>query len=139
MYDSLIQFIRERFASDGAITLHEPRFWGNEKKYVSEAISSGFVSSVGEHVIHFEEEIAALIGTDFAVAAVNGTAALHISLILAGAESGDEVVTQSLTFVATCNVMSYAGLNPVFVDVDRETLGMSPQALQQWFDKNALP
>lgn len=136
MYDALIQFIRERFPGDAAIALHEPHFWGNEKKYVSEAISSTFVSSVGEHVIRFEEEIAALIGTDFAVAAVNGTAALHISLILSGAESGDEVVTQPLTFVATCNAMSYAGLNPVFVDVDRETLGMSPLALQQWLDEN---
>lgn len=136
-YDRVIDHIQGLFGTKDFIPLHRPLFEGREKDYVCDAIDSSFVSTAGEFVSEFEEEIAALIGTDFAIAAVNGTAALHISLILSGAESGDEVVTQPLTFVATCNAMSYIGLNPVFVDVDRQTLGMSPQSLQQWLDENA--
>jgi len=136
MYQDVISFIQSTFQTTEFIPLHEPRFVGNEKKYLKECIDSTFVSSVGKFVDRFEQDIAAYTGAKYAVATVNGTAALHVSLVLCGVEYGDEVITQPLTFVATCNAISYCGAKPVFVDVDKDTLGMSPNALRIFLEKN---
>jgi len=116
--------------------LHEPRFLGNEKKYLNECIDSTFVSSVGKFVDEFENKIASYTGAKYAVATSNGTSALHISLILANVERDDEVITQPLTFVATCNAISYCNASPVFIDVDKDTMGMSPVALESFLKAN---
>lgn len=137
MFDVLIQLIREQYRSNGVIPLHAPVFSGQERAYVAEAIESTFVSSVGEFVDRFERNIAAYTGSPLAVATVNGTAALHIALQLAGVNPRELVITQPLTFVATCNAIAYCGAEPVFVDVDRHTMGLSPAALAAWLDENA--
>lgn len=129
-HQDIINFIRGIYQTREFIPLHEPRFIGNEKAYVIDCIDSTFVSSVGKYVDRFEQMMAEYTGAKYAVATVNGTAALHIALKLAGVNQGDEVITQSLSFVATCNAISYCGSKPVFVDVDRETLGMSPDSLR---------
>jgi perosamine synthetase len=118
--------------------LHEPCFVGNEWTYLKECLDSTFVSSVGKFVDRFEILLAEYTGAKRAVAVVNGTAALHISLLLAGVRAGDEVITQPLTFVATCNAVSYLGATPIFVDIDRDTLGLSPAALKQWLNQNVV-
>jgi len=136
-YNAIVKFIREKFNSpEGFIPLHEPRFNGNEKKYLNECIDSTFVSSVGEFVTRFEEMIAKFTGAKHAIAAVNGTAALHIALLLSDVKSEDEVITQALTFIATANAIAYTGAKPVFVDVDRATMGLSPKALEKFLSKN---
>lgn len=137
MSEQLISFIRDYFRSDEFIPLHAPVFTGKEKIYVSDTIDSTFVSSVGAYVDRFEQDMASYTGAPKSVATVNGTAALHVSLKLAGVDPGDLVITQPLTFVATCNAVAYCGAEPVFVDVDRHTLGMSPAALQVWLEENA--
>lgn len=133
-----ISFVREIYQTEEFIPLHEPRFIGNEKKYVSDTIDSTFVSSVGEYVNRFEKEFAEYTGSKFAVATVNGTAALHISLLVGGVQPGDEVITQSLTFVATCNAISYCGATPVFVDVDLDTLGLSPDSMRYFLENSTI-
>tara|TARA_R100000306_G_scaffold3301_1_gene6128 strand:+ start:14005 stop:15150 length:1146 start_codon:yes stop_codon:yes gene_type:complete len=135
--DQLIQFVREYFGTKEFIPLHAPVFPGREKEYVADTIESTFVSSVGTYVDRFEEDVAAYTGSAKAVATVNGTAALHIALKLAGVEAGDLVITQPLTFVATCNSIAYCNAEPVFIDVDRETLGLSGEALEAWLEENA--
>lgn len=137
MNEQLISFIRDYFGTSDFIPLHAPVFSGREKDYVVDTIDSTFVSSVGAYVDRFEQGMASYTGAPRAVATVNGTAALHIALRLAGVESGDLVITQPLTFVATCNAIAYCGAEPVFVDVDRHTLGLSPQALETWLEDNA--
>lgn len=137
MFSALIDFIREQYRSSDFIPLHAPVFSGHERQYVVDTIESTFVSSVGAHVDRFERDMAAYTACARAVATVNGTAALHIALKLAGVESGDLVITQPLTFVATCNAIAYCGAEPVFVDVDRHTLGLSPQALDHWLSEHA--
>ncbi len=135
--EKIIEFIKDTFNTNEFIPLHEPRFIGNEKKYLNDCIDSTFVSSVGAYVDRFEKEFAEYIGSHFAVATVNGTAALHISLLLAGVEQDDEVITQPLTFIATCNAIAYQKAHPVFIDVDRETMGLSPVALLAFLNKHA--
>ncbi len=137
MFDALIRFIREQYRSDGFIPLHAPVFSGHERDYVSDTIASTFVSSVGAYVDRFEHDMAAYTGSPRAVATVNGTAALHIALKLAGVQPGEQVITQPLSFVATCNAIAYCNAEPVFVDVDRHTLGLSPDALETWLADNA--
>jgi aminotransferase in exopolysaccharide biosynthesis len=137
MYKAIVSRIREIYGTNAFIGLHEPKFLGNEKKYLLDAIDSTYVSSVGEYVNRFEAMICKLSGASHAVAIVNGTAALHISMIIAGVEPGDEVITQALTFVATANAIRYCGADPVFVDVDRDTLGLSPVALENFLEQNA--
>lgn len=134
--DSFIALVRETFG-EGFIPLHRPVFEGNEKQYLVDCIDSNFVSSVGARVTEFEERIAAFCGSKFAIATVNGTAALHAALILAGVEPGDEVLSQALTFIATCNAISYIGAIPVFIDVDEDTMGMSPTSLRRWLEANS--
>jgi perosamine synthetase len=134
---SVVDFIRDTFKTDSFIPLHEPRFLGNEKKYLNECIDSTFVSSVGKFVDDFESQIANYTGAKYAIATSNGTSALHISLLISGVESGDEIITQPLTFVATCNAINYCNASPIFIDVDRDTMGMSPVALQNFLIENA--
>lgn len=133
--DKTISFIQDTFHTKDFIPLHAPYFGGNEKKYLNETIDSTFVSSVGAFVNKFEEDFAKFTGSKFAVACVNGTNSLHIALILAGVKSEDEVLSQSLTFIATANAISYIGAQSVFIDVDRDTMGMSPKALQSFLEK----
>ena len=138
MYEDTIDFIRSIYGSKRVIPLHEPRFIGNEKKYLNDCIDSTFVSSTGKFVDEFEEKIAKYTGAKYAVATSNGTSALHIALLLANVAKNDEVITQPLTFVATCNAISYCGANPIFIDVDKETMGLSPLSLQAYLKKNAF-
>lgn len=135
-FHSIVDFIRAIYGP-AFIPLHRPVFEGNERQYLIDCIDSNFVSSVGAKVTEFEQQIAAFTGAKYAVATVNGTAALHVALQLVGVQQGDEVITQALTFIATCNALSYAGAHPVFVDVDRDTLGMSPAALRKFFVQHA--
>ena len=133
--DDTVNFIRSVYKTDD-IYLHEPRFVGNEKKYLLETIDSTFVSSVGPFVDQFEGEISKLTDTKRAVAVANGTCALQISLELAGVKSEDEVLTQALTFVATANSISYLKATPIFIDVDLDTMGLSPKALKEFLVQN---
>lgn len=134
--NNIIDFIKKTFNTNEFIPLHEPRFIGNEKKYLNDCIDSTFVSSVGKYVDTFEKEFAKKVGSKFAIATVNGTAALHISLLIADVKKDDEVITQPLTFIATCNAISYIGAKPIFVDVDLETMGLSPESLKNFLEKN---
>ena len=137
IFSEFVDFVRELYGTTEFIPLHAPRFEGNEKTYLLDTIDSTFVSSVGEYVTKFESAIAEYMGAKFAIATVNGTAALHVALKLGGVRHGDEVITQSLTFVATSNAVRYCGADPVFLDVDRETLGMSPYSLEEFLVENA--
>lgn len=132
----ITDFIKKTFNTGEFIPLHEPRFIGNEKNYLNDCIDSTFVSSVGAYVDRFEKEFAQYVGSKYAIATVNGTAALHVSLLLAGVQAEDEVITQPLTFVATLNAITYIGAKPVFVDVDRDTLGLSPKILEEFLTEN---
>jgi len=134
---SVVDFIRSVYKTDSFIPLHEPKFIGNEKKYLNECIDSTFVSSVGKFVDRFELEIAKYTCAKYAIATSNGTSALHIALLVSGVESGHEVITQPLTFVATCNAISYCNAKPVFIDVDKDSMGMSPIALEIFLKENA--
>lgn len=119
------------------IPLHRPIFEGNERQYLVECVNSNFVSSVGQKVGEFEDMLAEFTGSKHAIATVNGTAALQVSIELAGVRPGDEVITQALTFIATCNAISYSGANPLFIDVDLDTMGLSPLALKGFLEENA--
>lgn len=140
MFKDIVNFIREHYgASDSqTVMLHPPTFVGKEKKYLNECIDSTFVSSVGPFVDRFERDIEAYTGARKAVVCVNGTNALHMAMLLAGVERDDEVITQALTFIATCNAVSYIGAHPVFIDVDLDTMGLSPVALDNWLSLNAV-
>ncbi len=136
-YSDFTGFVREIFGDkEGFIILHDPRFIGNERKYLMDAMDSNFVSSVGEYVGKFEQAVAEYTGSNYAVAAVNGTAALHICLLLSGVKADEEVITQPVSFIATCNAITYTGARPVFVDVDRDTMGMSPEKLESFLKEN---
>lgn len=133
--DQFIEFVRDQYKTMDFIPLHEPRFHGNEKKYVMETLDSTFVSSVGFYVDKFEEMITDISQTERAVAVVNGTAALQVALRLAGVKQGDEVLTQALTFVATANAIAYNNARPVFLDVDLDTMGLSPKAVEVFLEE----
>ncbi len=137
MYSQVTDFVHQLFGTEETVPLHAPLFIGNEKKYLNECIDTTFVSSVGKFVDRFEEEIVAYTGAQKAVVCVSGTNALHMAMMLVGVEREDEVLTQALTFIATCNAISYIGAHPVFIDVDMETLGLSPNAVKAWLEKNA--
>ncbi len=137
IFDDIVSVIKEVFPGREFIPLHAPVFPGNERKYILDAIDSTYVSSVGAYVNKFERMMCSITGASHAVAIVNGTNALHLALILAGVERDDEVLSQSLTFIATCNAISYLSARPVFIDVDKDTLGLSPDSLKQFLDKNA--
>ena len=136
-YNQITDFIHQLFGTEETVPLHAPLFIGNEKKYLEECIDTTFVSSVGKFVDRFEADMAAYTGATKAVVCVSGTNALHMAMMLAGVERDDEVLTQALTFIATCNAISYIGAHPVFIDVDMETLGLSPKSVKDWLIKNA--
>lgn len=137
MHNKLIKFVRDTYATDDFIPLHVPTFSGNEKAYVNQTIDSTFVSSVGQYVNDFEAHIERFTGAGKAVATVNGTAALHTALYMAGVQAGDLVITQALTFVATCNALFHMGAQPVFVDVSKVSLGLCPQAMAAYLEQFA--
>jgi aminotransferase in exopolysaccharide biosynthesis len=137
MYNDITNFIHQLYKTDDYVHLHPPYFAGNEKKYLNECIDSTFVSSVGIFVDRFEEMVAEYTGAKKAVVCMNGTNALHLAMILTGVRRDDEVLTQALTFIATCNAISYIGAHPVFIDVDRDTMGLSPTAVEKWLAINA--
>jgi len=137
MYNKVSKFIHQLYNTDEHISLHNPSFIGNEKKYLNECIDTTYVSSVGKFVDRFEEMLASYTGAKKVVLCVNGTSALHMALMLSGVEKDDEVLTQALTFIATCNAISYIGASPIFIDVDKDTMGLSPNALQKWLTTNA--
>ena len=137
-YKEFIKFVKDTYKKDEIIPLHEPLFNGNEKKYLNECIDSTFVSSVGKFVDLFENKIAEYTGAKYAIATVNGTAALHIALKLAGVKPDTEVITQPLTFIATANAITYTGANPVFIDVDKDTMGLSAEKLLNFLKKKTF-
>jgi perosamine synthetase len=138
-FDRIIEFIRDLYPDENPVPLHRPKFEGNEKKYLAECIDSTYVSSAGMFVNRFEEMISEYTGSPYSVATVNGTAALHISLILCNTTSGCEVITQPLSFIATSNAIKYTGAEPVFIDIDLKTLGMSAGSLEEYLRKNIRP
>jgi len=133
-YNEIIAFIKKQFQTKEFIPLHEPSFSGREKEYVLDSIESTFVSSVGAYVDKFEIMMAELSKAQKAVAVVNGTSALQVALRLSGVSSGDEVLTQALTFIATINAIIYNGASPVFLDVDLDTMGLSPNSVKAFLD-----
>jgi perosamine synthetase len=135
-YSDEIGFIKSQFKNKDFIPLHEPRFLGNEKKYVVDTIDSTFVSSVGAFVDKFELMMSTISCTNKSVAVVNGTSALQVALRLATVNVGDEVITQALTFIATINAIIYNGAAPIFIDVDIDTMGLSPKAVEAFLEEN---
>ena len=138
MNKKLVEFVQDIYCTKEFIPLHAPTFSGNEKKYVEKTIDSTFVSSVGQYVNDFELGIENYTGCTKAIAVVNGTAALHIALYMAGVKPKDLVITQALTFVATCNTLYHMGASPVFVDVSAKSLGLCPEATAAWLEQNAI-
>lgn len=136
-YKDIVQFIHELYKSEEFIPLHVPTFGGNEKKYLNECLDTTFVSSVGKFVDRFEEMTAEYTGAAKAVVCVNGTNALHMAMLLSRVERDDEIITQALTFIATCNAISYIGAHPIFIDVDKDTMGLSPTAVENWLKEHA--
>jgi perosamine synthetase len=136
MFNDFIRFVRKIYGTKKYIPLHEPNFIGNEKKYLNQCIDTTFVSSVGKFVDKLEKKISKYTGAKYAIATTNGTSALHISLLLAGVEQDDEVITQPLNFVASCNAINYCKAKPLFIDVDKDTMGLSPSALKFFLEKN---
>lgn len=130
-----ISFIQDSFKSKEFIPLHAPTFGGNEKNYLIDTIDSTFVSSVGAYVDQFEGMMAAITNTKKSVAVVNGTAGIQVALRLVGVSAGDEVITQALTFVATANAIAYNGASPIFLDVDIDTMGLSPNAVSRFLEE----
>lgn len=137
MSTPLIRAIKKLHRQSGPISLHEPCFRGREQEYVREAIDSTFVSPAGPFVQRLEEDFRLLTGAEYCVATASGTAALHVALLAAGVVPGDEVITQPLSFVATANAISYCGARPVFLDVERPTLGLDPDALKEFLASQA--
>lgn len=130
--DQFISFVKEQYKTNKFVSLHEPRFRGNEKKYLLDTIDSTYVSSIGMYVDQFEQKMEQFTGAAKAVAVVNGTASLQVALRLSGVSSGDEVITQALSFIATANAISYNNAIPIFIDVDLDTMGLSPDAVEQF-------
>jgi aminotransferase in exopolysaccharide biosynthesis len=138
MFDQLVKFVRDTYKTNDFIPLHAPVFSGNEHLFVADTITSTFVSSVGSYVERFENDMAKFTGAERAVAVVNGTAALHLALLLAGVRRDDLVLTQPVSFIASCNAIHYCGAKPVFLDVDRARMSLSPKATEEWLDKYAF-
>jgi perosamine synthetase len=133
--DLVLRRLREVLGEPTAfVPLHEPRIDGHAREYVLSCLDSGWVSTAGAFVDRFERELAAYLGAKHVVAAVNGTAALHLALLVAGVRPGDHVLVPTLTFVATANAVHACGAMPHFVDVTERTLGVDPQALDAYLD-----
>ena len=136
MFESLVTFIRNLYQTDSFISLHEPQFLAQEKEFLIETIDSTFVSSVGSSINAFEEEISRYTGIKYSAAIVNCTSAIHLSLLLSGVEDDDEVITQSFNFIAGANAISYCRANPVFIDIDKNTLTVSSKIFEEFLDFN---
>lgn len=136
MFSEIVDFIRSLYDVEESIILHKPVFFGNEKKYLTECVDSSYVSYVGKFVDQFEQMIVEYTGVKYAIAVVNGTAALQIALKVAGVTDNDEVITQALSFIATANAIRHCNASPVFIDIDKETIGMSPESLIDFLSKN---
>jgi len=136
--NKIVTFIKNTFDNDGFIPLHEPRFMGNEKKYLNDCVDSTYVSSVGQYVDEFEEKLASYTGAKYAIATSNGTSALHVALKLLDVNENSEVLTQALSFVATVNAISYCNAKPVFIDVSKKTMGLSPKKLLKFLEKHTF-
>jgi perosamine synthetase len=134
----IIEFIKTLYPTENPVPLHAPRFTGNEKKYLIDCIDTTYVSYVGQYVSKFEDEVRQFTGAKYAVAVSSGTAALHVALLLVDVAHGTEVITQPLTFVAIANAISYCGAQPVFVDVERSTLGLDPDKLNDFLINNTV-
>jgi len=138
IFERIVSFIKSLYPGENPVPLHAPRFSGNEKKYLLDCIDTTYVSYVGEYVSRFEDEMRRFTGAKYAVAVSSGTAALHAALLLVEVAPGDEVITQPLTFVATANAISYCGAKPVFMDVQRSTLGLDPDKLNDFLINNGI-
>ena len=138
MFEKIVSFIKSLYPTENPVPLHAPRFSGNEKKYLMDCIDTTYVSYVGQYVSRFEDEVRQLTGAKYAIAVSTGTAALHVALLLDEVAPGDEVITQPLTFIATANAITYCGAQPVFVDVERATLGLDPGKLNDFLLNNGL-
>ena len=138
MFEEIVAFIRNQFGTNEFIPLHAPVFKGNEREYVLETIDSTFVSSVGKFVNRFEEMICDYTKAKYAVAIVNGTAALHLALVINEIKPGDLIVTQPLSFIATCNAIKYANADPLFIDIDNSTLSLSAGKLDVYLKENSI-
>ncbi|NHN39443.1 LegC family aminotransferase [Pseudomaricurvus alcaniphilus] len=136
MFDDLFEFIQRQYPAEAPVALHRPLLGELEKQYLAECIDSTFVSSVGPDIAEFEQGICELTDHRYAIATVNGTAALQLGLTLSGVDAGSEVIIQPFTFVATANAIRYCGANPVFVDIESRNLGICPQKLRQWLLDN---
>jgi len=139
IFKKIISFIRKLYnQKTGTIPLHEPVFVGKEKDYVLDCIDSTFVSSVGKYVDEFEYKISKFTGAKYAIATVNGTAALHVALLLVGVKPGDEVLTQAVSFIANANAIRYCGADPVFLDSNRSNLGLCPEAMDGFLKTHCI-
>ena len=138
MFEKIIDFIKSLYPKENPVPLHAPRFSGNEKKYLQDCIDTTYVSYIGQYVNQFEDAIRKYTGAKYAIAVSSGSAALYISLQLAKVAPDEEVVTQALTFVATANAIAHCGAQPIFVDVERSTLGLDPEKLENFLSKNTI-
>ncbi len=138
MYKEVIEFIKSLYPNQNPVPLHAPVFSGNEKQYLLDCIDSTYVSYLGEFVTKFEETVSTYTGAKYSISMVNGTSALQVALNAIGVKRNTEVITQALTFVATANAISLSGGKPVFIDVDKDTLGMSPNSLEKFLIENCF-
>ena len=136
MFKDFVEFVQDWYGTRSFIPLHAPQFGDQEKAYVCDAIDSTFVSSVSQYVDQFEQRLCEITGAGHAISVTNGTCAIHLALHSLQLDARHEVITQSLTFVATCNAIAYTGAQPVFVDVDVDTMGLSPDALLRFLESN---
>jgi aminotransferase in exopolysaccharide biosynthesis len=136
LYKEIVEYIKQLYPEQNPVLLHCPEFLGNEKKYLAECIDTKYVSYVGRFVVNMENKIKEILGSKNAVAMVNGTAALHMLLLSVEIKPGDEIITQSLSFVATAAAIVHVQATPVFVDVEIDTLGMSPESLKAFLVEN---
>jgi len=134
-FDVVLKYIKKLYDTSNFIPLHVPKFHGKEKDYLLQCIDTTFVSSVGKFVDRFEDQMTQITKTKKAIAVVNGTSGIQVSLRLVGVKSGDEVLTQALTFVATANAIIYNNAHPVFIDVDLDTMGLSPKAVSVFLEE----
>lgn len=133
----ILEIIKSIYPSKTNIPLHEPFFDEGDYAIVADTVKSSFVSSVGEHVINFEKNIAEFTNSKMAVVTSNGTSALHVTLYALGVSQEHYVLTQALSFVATSNAIRHCGADPIFIDINKDTLGMCPDSLSSWLDNNA--
>lgn len=139
MFEAFVHWVRKYYQRpEGIIHLHESLITENDYNYIKDCLNSRIVSSVGSYVDQLEQRICKFTNASYAVATINGTSALHISLLLAGVQPGELVITTPFTYVATGNAILYTGADPLFLDIDRQTLGLSPKKLNDFLDKGTF-